>query len=43
MLNLRNGQACANYAICLQFLRFDYEQAEEWYTDADPYDGIVKI
>eukprot|EP00946_MAST-07B_sp_MAST-7B-sp1_P002857 g2857.t1 len=46
VLNPRNGQACANYAICLQFLRFDYEQAEEWYIkacDADPYDaGIVE-
>ena len=46
VLNPRNGQALANYAICLQFLRHDYDQAEEWYIkacDADPYDtGIVE-
>jgi ankyrin repeat protein/tetratricopeptide (TPR) repeat protein len=46
VLNPRNGQACANYAICLQFLRFDYDKSEEWYIkacDADPYDaGIVE-
>ena len=46
VLNPKNGQAQANYAICLQFLRHDYEQAEELYIkalEADPYDeGIVE-
>ncbi len=46
VLNPRSGQALANYAICLQFLRQDYDQAEEFYIkacEADPYDqGIVE-
>ena len=45
VLNPKNGQAQANYAICLQFLRQDYEQAEEFYIracDADPYDKGIQ-
>ena len=46
VLNPTNGQAQANYAICVQFLRQDYKLAEEIYIracEADPYDqGIVE-
>ena len=46
VLNPKNGQAQANYAICLQFLRQDYKLAEEHYIkacEADPYDqGIIE-